>query len=59
MLLKIQVLKFAYDSMYGAGQFVMQKLFPDMSFLHCEYNPSFNGQAPEPIAKNLIHFLTS
>ena len=49
-------LKFAYDSMYGAGQFVMHKLFPDMSFLHCEYNPSFNGQAPEPIAKNLMPF---
>ena len=49
-------LRFAYDSMYGAGQFVMHKLFPDMSFLHCEYNPSFNGQAPEPIAKNLMPF---
>ena len=49
-------LHFAYDAMYGAGQFVMKKLFPDMSFLHCEYNPSFNGQAPEPIAKNLNPF---
>ena len=25
-------LHFAYDAMYGAGQFVMKKLFPDMSF---------------------------
>ena len=49
-------LRFAYDAMYGAGQFVMRKLFPEMSFLHCDYNPSFNGQAPEPIAKNLNPF---
>jgi phosphomannomutase len=46
-------LKLAYDAMYGAGQNVMKKIFPEMSFLHCDYNPSFMGQAPEPIAKNL------
>lgn len=46
-------LRFAYDAMYGAGQNVMKKVFPEMSFLHCDYNPSFKGQAPEPIAKNL------
>jgi len=43
----------AYDAMYGAGQNVLKRLLPNMDFLHCEYNPSFNGQAPEPIAKNL------
>ncbi|MCC7051227.1 MAG: phosphoglucomutase/phosphomannomutase family protein [Bacteroidia bacterium] len=47
---------FAYDAMYGAGQRVMRRLFPDITFLHCEYNPSFEGQAPEPIAKNLKPF---
>jgi phosphomannomutase len=26
---------------------------PHADLLHCEYNPSFYGQAPEPIAKNL------
>ena len=36
-------LNFAYDAMYGAGQNVMKKLFPDMTFLHCDYNPSFNA----------------
>lgn len=46
-------LRFVYDAMYGAGQNVMRKLFPDLDFLHCEYNPSFMGQAPEPIARNL------
>ena len=54
--IKSSGLRFAYDAMYGAGQFVMRKLFPEMSFLHCDYNPSFNGQAPEPIAKNLNPF---
>ena len=44
---------FAYDAMYGAGQNVMKKLFPEIHLLHCDYNPSFKGQAPEPIAKNL------
>lgn len=46
-------LKLAYDAMYGAGQNVMRRLFPEIDLLHCEYNPSFMGQAPEPIARNL------
>lgn len=49
-------LHFAYDAMYGAGQNVLKQLLPDMTFLHCDYNPSFHGQAPEPIAKNLTEF---
>ena len=49
-------LNFAYDAMYGAGQNVMKKLFGDMTFLHCEENPSFMGQSPEPIDKNLNEF---
>lgn len=44
----------AYDAMYGAGQDGMKRLFPDAHLLHCEKNPSFMGQAPEPIEKNLI-----
>ncbi|HMQ49967.1 MAG TPA: phosphoglucomutase/phosphomannomutase family protein [Saprospiraceae bacterium] len=43
----------AYDAMYGAGQNAMRKLFPDAILLHCDYNPSFKGQAPEPIHRNL------
>lgn len=46
----------AYDAMYGAGQNVARRLLPDMTFLHCEDNPSFMGQAPEPIHKNLKEF---
>ncbi len=43
----------AYDAMYGAGQRAMRNLLPETTFLHCEYNPWFDGQAPEPIHKNL------
>lgn len=43
----------AYDAMYGAGQSVFPRIMPHAEVLHCEYNPSFYGQAPEPIAKNL------
>jgi phosphomannomutase len=46
----------AYDAMYGSGQTVMKKLFPDILHLHCDYNPGFMGQAPEPIHKNLLEF---
>lgn len=46
-------LNFVYDAMYGAGQNVMKRILPKTQLLHCDYNPSFMGQAPEPIAKNL------
>jgi len=49
-------MNFAYDAMYGAGQNVMRRLLPDITFLHCDYNPGFDGQAPEPIHKNLMEF---
>lgn len=49
-------LNLAYDAMYGAGQNVIRRLFPDATLLHCEHNPSFDGQAPEPIARNLREF---
>lgn len=49
-------LKFAYDSMYGAGQNIMYRLFPYIIHLHKQYNPSFYGQAPEPILRNLKEF---
>lgn len=46
-------LNLVYDAMYGAGQNAMKRILPEIDFLHCEHNPSFYGQAPEPIAKNL------
>jgi phosphomannomutase len=43
----------AYDAMYGAGRRVFSKLFPEAKLIHCDDNPGFNGQAPEPVDKNL------
>lgn len=45
--------KMAYDAMYGAGQQVVRRLLPNAVLLHCENNPGFMGQAPEPLDKNL------
>lgn len=55
-VIKNSGLQLAYDAMYGAGQRAMQRLLPDITLLHCDYNPSFKGQAPEPIHKNLTEF---
>ncbi len=49
-------MNFAYDAMYGSGMNVMKRLFPDIVKLHCDDNPGFHGQAPEPIHKNLKEF---
>lgn len=46
-------MQFAYDAMYGAGQQVMRTLMPEINFLHADENPGFDGQAPEPIHRNL------
>lgn len=45
--------KLAYDAMYGAGQNVIRRLLPSAVLLHCDHNPGFHGQAPEPLDKNL------
>jgi phosphomannomutase len=45
--------KLAYDAMYGAGQNVVRRLLPGAVLLHCDDNPGFHGQAPEPLDKNL------
>ncbi len=49
-------MRWGYDAMYGAGQNVVRRILPEATLLHCEYNPSFMGQAPEPIHKNLQEF---
>lgn len=49
-------LRIGYDAMYGAGQRAVKQLLPEAVTLHCDYNPSFHGQAPEPIMKNLQPF---
>jgi phosphomannomutase len=55
-LIRNSGLHFAYDAMFGAGQNVLKRLLPETTMIHCEYNPSFLGQAPEPIHKNLKEF---
>jgi len=45
--------KLAYDAMYGAGQNVIRRLLPGAVLVHCDDNPGFHGQAPEPLDKNL------
>ena len=45
-----------YDAMFGAGQSILPRILPHADLMHCDYNPSFYGQAPEPIAKNLQEF---
>lgn len=52
----INNLKFGYDAMYGSGMDIGKKIMPNATYLHCNYNPSFMGQAPEPIHKNLTEF---
>jgi phosphomannomutase len=46
-------IRWAYDAMFGAGQQVIKKMFPDVRLFHAELNPSFNERSPEPIASNL------
>lgn len=48
--------RFAFDAMYGSGQSVMRRLFPDIKLLHCERQPLFDGIPPEPLARNLKAF---
>lgn len=48
----------AYDAMYGAGQRVLPQVIPSATLLHCDDNPGFKGQAPEPLDRNL-HDLSS
>jgi phosphomannomutase len=45
-----------YDAMYGAGYLIFPRILPNATLLHCDYNPSFYGQAPEPIERNLQPF---
>lgn len=48
--------EWAFDAMYGSGQNVMRRLFPDISLLHCMRQPLFDGIPPEPLHRNLLEF---
>jgi phosphomannomutase len=49
-------LEFAFDAMYGSGQNVMRRLFPNITLMHCERQPLFDGIPPEPLHRNLREF---
>jgi phosphomannomutase len=49
-------LNIAYDAMFGGGQSIVPKLFPNALLVQCEWNPRFNNIAPEPIPSNLQVF---
>lgn len=49
-------LNIAVDTMFGSGQNVWRKLFPEATLVHAEVNPTFNGVSPEPVLKNLAEF---
>jgi len=48
-------LKIAHDPMYGAARGLLGRLLgkEQVREIHGDFNPGFNGQAPEPIEKNL------
>ncbi len=52
-LIRNSGIRLAFDAMYGAGQDILPRILPDAKLVHCEFNPSFKGQAPEPIMRNL------
>ncbi|MFW5706421.1 MAG: phosphoglucomutase/phosphomannomutase family protein [Bacteroidota bacterium] len=49
-------LEFAFDAMYGSGQNIMRRLFPEITLVHCERQPLFDGIPPEPLLRNLQEF---
>jgi len=51
-LIKKANIRAVYDAMYGAGQNIINQLIP-IDQLHSEWNPSFGGGSPEPVARNL------
>ncbi len=48
-------IRLGYDAMFGAGQGIVTELLgvSHVVELHGEFNPGMQGQAPEPIARNL------
>lgn len=49
-------IKVAYDAMFGAGQTIVPEVLNNSLMVHCEWNPRFNGVAPEPIPGNMKAF---
>ncbi len=56
-LLRRAETKILYDAMYGAGQGVLEEILPGVARMHNEFNPSFGGVNPEPLAQNLAELM--
>jgi phosphomannomutase len=52
-LIRRSGMRILYDSMYGAGQGVLDGVLTGVKQIHETYNPSFGGVNPEPLAQNL------
>jgi len=50
-------LRIVHDAMYGAGQGLLTNIIEDAVVIHNEFNPSFGGNHPEPIARNLTELM--
>ncbi len=46
-------LRIVHDAMYGAGQKILRQIIEDAVVIRDEFNPSFGGEHPEPIAMHL------
>ena len=49
--------KILYDAMYGAGQGVLPSVVPGVVQMRADFNPSFGGVNPEPLAQNLAELI--
>ncbi|HUI63913.1 MAG TPA: phosphoglucomutase/phosphomannomutase family protein, partial [Bacteroidota bacterium] len=56
-LIRQSGIRIMYDVMYGAGMGVLDDVLPDVKQIHEQYNPSFGGTNPEPLAQNLTDLL--
>jgi phosphomannomutase len=50
-------IRILYDAMHGAGMGVLPLLVPGVDEIRADYNPSFGGANPEPLAQNLGELL--
>ena len=57
-LIKKAGIRAVVDPMYGAGCGLIPLLLPSVDEIHNIENPSFGGQAPEPIARHLVELST-
>jgi phosphomannomutase len=50
-------IRILYDAMHGAGLGVLPSILPGVHQMRAEFNPSFGGVNPEPLAQNLTELI--